>query len=458
MGVILAVTGRFETPKIPEDVEVPLWLLNLWMLCWNFEPDGRPRSEEVVAMIRAGMASEGMQTDGMNVIGHGMGHWTDATSPSSSTASSTPNLTPTIPITQSAVRLWDSVLCQEVTPFRAPPISDVVCCVSFSRSGAYIATGDYYAPNYVRIWSLETGKEVGRLEGHTGTVEFVGWKPKLGINAECEGADETVLSCGGDKTVRAWSLAQLGNPSKPERLEADEAPTSESTEVQTLSQTLWIHELQSWSWELEFSPSGNHVAIIDEEVAGKILDVSNGLELARFEYSEGMRLFSVAYSGDGRVVASGYKAGQICIWDASAIPATEHSNRESSTPPSYQLPLLQVLVPPQFHAGDRGVYGLEISPCNKILAAACGDEVIRLWSHSSSPSFCTLQELHGHTGVVNSVAFTADSKYLLSGSWDTTFRKWDVQSARGVMVKKCRARVFSVAVSPDGRYFLAGGG
>jgi len=64
----------------------------------------------------------------------------------------------------------------------------------------------------------------------------------------------------------------------------------------------------------------------------------------------------------------------------------------------------------------------------------------------------------GHTDQVTSLAFSADSRSCLSGSYDGTVRIWDVENGRAL---RClvghQDRVRSVALSPDGRLALSGG-
>eukprot|EP00759_Apiculatamorpha_spiralis_P029227 PhF_6_TR31488/c1_g1_i1/m.46314 len=46
--------------------------------------------------------------------------------------------------------------------------------------------------------------------------------------------------------------------------------------------------------------------------------------------------------------------------------------------------------------------------------------------------------LTGHRGGVTSVAFSPDGKYIVSGSWDDTFRVWDASSGDAVQTSRKR--------------------
>ena len=63
----------------------------------------------------------------------------------------------------------------------------------------------------------------------------------------------------------------------------------------------------------------------------------------------------------------------------------------------------------------------------------------------------------GHNSSVNSVAFSPDGRYALSGSIDDTLKLWDV--ALGAEIRTFTGHtsyVYSVAFSPDGRYAFSG--
>jgi WD40 repeat protein len=70
--------------------------------------------------------------------------------------------------------------------------------------------------------------------------------------------------------------------------------------------------------------------------------------------------------------------------------------------------------------------------------------------------------LRGHDGVIESVAFAADGKTLVSCGWDRTVRTWDVgegrpEAGRELDTLHSDNHLFAVATFPDGRYLAAGG-
>jgi WD40 repeat protein len=74
---------------------------------------------------------------------------------------------------------------------------------------------------------------------------------------------------------------------------------------------------------------------------------------------------------------------------------------------------------------------------------------VKVWDAGSGHELLTLM---GHTGPVNSVAFSPDGKRLASASSDQTVKVWDAGSGHELLtVKGHTVEVSSVAFSPDGR-------
>lgn len=86
--------------------------------------------------------------------------------------------------------------------------------------------------------------------------------------------------------------------------------------------------------------------------------------------------------------------------------------------------------------------------------------VIAISSISSTPAFATEKpEIFvqmGHIKRVNSVAFSPDGKYALTGSWDSTLKLWDIASGREVRTFYGNSKVTSIAISPNGKHVISG--
>ncbi len=108
----------------------------------------------------------------------------------------------------------------------------------------------------------------------------------------------------------------------------------------------------------------------------------------------------------------------------------------------------------RFTGHTNGVNSVAFSPDGRFVLSGSWDEMLRLWEVESGQE---VRQFTGHSGDVRSVAFSPDGRYVLSGSSDKTLRLWEVATGQEVRrFTRHTGWVTSVAFSPDGRYVLSG--
>ena len=139
---------------------------------------------------------------------------------------------------------------------------------------------------------------------------------------------------------------------------------------------------------------------------------------------------SVAWSPDGKRLASGSKFGFAKVWDADS------GELERSL----------------MHAG-----GIDVawSPDGAFLATSSADKTIIIWDLAQRQLHRTL---HGHRAMVNSVAWSPDGRRLASAGEDRTIRIWDTSSGEVLHVFGYALPVKSVGFSSDGTRLAVAGG
>ncbi|QRV80017.1 Tyrosine kinase catalytic domain protein [Ceratobasidium sp. AG-Ba] len=172
-----------------------------------------------------------------------------------------------------------------------------------------------------------------------------------------------------------------------------------------------------WVWSVAFSPDGRSLASGSSDNTIRIWDTETGTELLEPLNQHTDEVTLVLYSYAGTFLISGSDDHTVNIWD----------------------PYTGNLIGPPIDTGDR-VSSVAISPDSTKIAIASFNNTLRIYDfatvspilHDFTIHVCDAatgisigNPFRGHTNVVTSVAFSPDCRYIASGSDDMMIILWD---------------------------------
>jgi WD40 repeat protein/tRNA A-37 threonylcarbamoyl transferase component Bud32 len=360
-----------------------------------------------------------------------------------------------------AVKVWDLETGKEV--LSVPIQRGSVASICFSPDGKRLAAGSGFPdilqiePGEIKVWEAGTGEETITLKGHSGPVRQVVFS-----------SDGMHLASAGDDTARVWE-AQPGPPAI--------ALPGHTGRVDAVA----------------FSPDGKRLASASEDATVKVWDLDSGRELFTFaghkQPGNNPPVTGVAFSPNGKCLASaaGAQIGSpffvtngLKVWDAKTGKETlvlEDSRGAFSAvgfsasgrylaavranPFASEVVLwdaqtgkkTRVIRPhsPDFYSAvgfnpdgkQLAGAGFRKNKAGKVLSG-----VVTVWDAETGNETLTLR---GHAAEVVGLAYSQDGKRLATASCDKTVKIWDAETGEEIHTLRGHTKlVQSVAFTPDG--------
>ena len=174
------------------------------------------------------------------------------------------------------------------------------------------------------------------------------------------------------------------------------------TVAQNLLEGAKLHLGKGSISEVKYSPDGTKLGVLSA-IGVWIYDAQTGEELNLLT-GHIERAFSIAFSPDGRTLATGNDDGTVHLWDVKM-----GENIKTLT------------------ADPSWVWSVAFSPDSRTLATG-GFSTLRLWDVETGENIKTLQD----RGLRYSVAFSPDGRTLATESMLDPVRLWDVETGENI--------------------------
>ncbi len=225
-------------------------------------------------------------------------------------------------------------------------------------------------------------------------------------------------------------------------------------------------------FSVAFSPNGKLFATGDASGDVRLWESSNAKPILILREHQGW-VWSVTFSPDSQILASGGTDSTICLWDIKTGNCIKTLTGHSYAVPSvafnpdgitlatggddHTVRIWNVFTG-QCHKILEGhtsrVWSVIFSPNGQTLASASNDKTVKLWDIHTGQCLMTLQ---GHTQAVYPVKFSPDGQTLASGSYDHTIRLWDVRTGKCLKILQAHSDgILSIAFSPEGQMLASG--
>ena len=291
--------------------------------------------------------------------------------------------------------------------------------IALSDDGKHLAT--LTDSKYIQLWDLQTRRHKARI------------KSEIGFSPPVFSPDSTILASGERSRILLWETYN-GELKKTIEGHKNRAPkVIFSPDGQTLASyehnLIWLWDIRSGERtktlqghtgrinSIAFSSDGSLLAsgsgFDENDRTVQVWETTTGKQRAKFtnllrENNENpLSITSVAFSPDGKTIASIDRSADVQLWD---VDRKKH---------------ISSLVVSSGHSLSHydEYFTVSFSPDGRTIASTGYYSNINVWDVETEKLQNTLK---GHTGFVTSLSYTADGTTLVSGSKDGTVLLWEI--------------------------------
>ena len=305
--------------------------------------------------------------------------------------------------------------------------------VAFSPDGAQLAAA--FQDEAVRVWAMPAQRGIVSLVGHTDGLRALSFSPSGAQLASI--ANDGMLRLWDVQKARASQVLETGTD-KPRALAYAPDGKLLATGGDGDSLRLWDPQSGVLVRRLPVGEEGTGaLSFTGTESAVRLLGVGgrrgtlqlwdpNSRGAARTIATGHPAIESLAFSPDGKLVATSGNDGFVRVWEVSTGERVV-----------------------DLHAHGEACRGVSFSPDGRLLSSAGSDRRLILYSTNG---WGMIREFSGHRGRVYSALFSPDGRWLASSSSDHSLRVFEVATG-DLLFESARSQgaLTDLSWSPDGR-------